>query len=263
MEKRNVCGRGVTFWWLWFQVSGNAAPPYREGGSAASGGYARSSPRVAPRQLGPVVRPVYDDRSLSGGTNAGPAALPPSKSQHVKYADAEIIANPLAKRAYYRSVSSLDISLEEDDTPRPTLLKEYSGSASSIDLGKTGMLRHNSQKLIGQFSCQKTSLKYPNKNRGYCELAVTGTGPWFLLAMVQCFCFDSTVGGNIRAILDQLRHGKTVNGSANSLSSLPNSDGSGGSGSGSGFLCNARSKKNKVQIVIVSLIDKKYRRKGR
>ncbi|GAV00818.1 hypothetical protein RvY_11614 [Ramazzottius varieornatus] len=172
-------------------VSGNAAPPYREGGTAASGGYARSSPRVAPRQLGPVVRAVYDDRSLSGGTNAGPAALPPSKSQHVKYADAEIIANPLAKRAYYRSVSSLDISLEEDDTPRPTLLKEYSGSASSIDLGKT-------------------------------------------------------VGGNIRAILEQLRHGKTVNGSANSLSSLPNSDGSGGSGSGSGFLCNARSKKSKV-----------------
>ena len=126
-----------------FQVNASTAPPYREG--ATTGGYTRS-PRLVPRQLGPVVRPVYDDRSLSG---AG-AALPPNKSRHhVKYADAEIIANPLAKRAYYRSVSSLDVSLEEDDTPRPTLLKEYSGSASSIDLGKTGKTSRHTQ--IGQY----------------------------------------------------------------------------------------------------------------
>ncbi|OQV18986.1 Signal-induced proliferation-associated 1-like protein 1 [Hypsibius exemplaris] len=155
---------------------------------------ANRSPRVA-RHLIPIVRPVYDDRALSNG---GGGSQPSSSSSSARFTDAEIIANPMAqqqqpqRRHYYhhRSVSSLDIPMEEDDTPKPTaLLKEYGGSASSIDFGKS-------------------------------------------------------VGGNIRAILDQLKRGKSASGSANSLSSLPNSDGSGGSaGSNNGGLCNPRSKK--------------------
>ena len=60
-----------------------------------------------------------------------------------------------------------------------------------------------------------------------------------VLIFLMFFTLGVLVGGNIRAILDQLRHGKSNTGSANSLSSLPNSDGSGGSG----VLCNPRSKK--------------------
>ncbi|XP_055333196.1 signal-induced proliferation-associated 1-like protein 1 isoform X2 [Paramacrobiotus metropolitanus] len=148
---------------------GLAPPPYKEA-------LARSP--KSPRHLTAVVRPVYDDRSARAVTVTG---------GRYKVADAEIIANPMARRYHHhRSVSSLDVSMEEDDTPKPTLLKEFSGSASSID-------------------------------------------------------FSKTIGGNIRMILDQLKHGKpiTSNSSSNSLASLQNSD-----GSGSGILCASKRAKN-------------------
>jgi len=56
-----------------------------------------------------------------------------------KLAEAETIGNPLTRRHQFRSVSSLDVSMEEDDTPKPTLLKEFGGSASSIDFTKSGI----------------------------------------------------------------------------------------------------------------------------
>ena len=115
-------------------VSSGNPPPYNQAQREGVYANANRSPRVA-RHLVPVIRPVYDDtRALSNGANQ----LSSSQQQPQRFADAEVIANPLARRHYCRSVSSLDVSMEEDDTPKPTYLKEYGGSASSIDLGKSG-----------------------------------------------------------------------------------------------------------------------------